>query len=191
MNVDVVVASWVWLAVEIGLRVRDRLRGTGSSERDGRTRVLIVVAVAPALVVSAVLAGLTPFGSAIDLPARGTVCTVLGLVLMVAGLALRLWAVVVLGKAFRTTVEVTPDQAVVERGPYRVLRHPSYTGALLLAAGFGIGAGTWVSLALCLVVPVIAFTRRICVEERVLASVMGAPYRHYTDRTSRLVPGVW
>lgn len=191
MDVAVIIASWVWLAVEIGLRARDRLRGTGGAGRDAHTRLLIVVTVAPVVVVSAVLAGLLPPGGPLDLPGRGVACTVAGLVLMIAGLALRLWAVVVLGEAFRTTVEVDADQAVVDRGPYRVLRHPSYAGALLVVVGFGIGAGTWVSLALCLLVPVVAFTRRILVEERVLGAAMGAPYRNYARRTRRLVPGLW
>lgn len=191
MNAVVIVASWVWLALEVGLRVRDRLRGTGGAGRDAHTRLLIVATVAPVVVVSAVLAGMLPPGGPLDLPGRGLAATAVGLVLMVAGLALRCWAVVVLGEAFRTTVEVDADQAVVDHGPYRVLRHPSYAGALLVLVGFGIGAGTWVSLVLCVVVPAVAFTRRIVVEERVLGAAMGAPYRNYARRTRRLVPGVW
>jgi protein-S-isoprenylcysteine O-methyltransferase Ste14 len=149
------------------------------------------VTVAPTVVVSAVLAGVIPPGSPLDLPGRGAACTVVALVVMAGGLVLRLWAVTALGPAFRTTVEVDDDQAVVDRGPYRVLRHPAYAGALLVVVGFGVGAGTWVSLALCLVVPVAAFGRRIVVEERELGSVLGAPYRNYARRTRRLVPGVW
>jgi protein-S-isoprenylcysteine O-methyltransferase Ste14 len=48
-----------------------------------------------------------------------------GAVVMWAGLALRIWAILVLGRAFRTTVEVDSNQAVVDRGPYRYERHPS------------------------------------------------------------------
>src|SRR5438477_504234 len=66
-----------------------------------------------------------------------------GVVVMWLGIALRAWAIVALGAAFRTTVEVDPGQAVIARGPYRWIRHPSYTGLLVIVAGFGLVAGSW------------------------------------------------
>jgi protein-S-isoprenylcysteine O-methyltransferase Ste14 len=100
------------------------------------------------------------------------------------------WAVAALGGAFRTTVEVDPGQAVVSRGPYRWARHPSYTGLLLMVAGFGLVAGSWLSLAAgVLVVP--AFVRRIHVEEAELERVLGDAYRSYEAGRARLIPGVW
>ena len=116
---------------------------------------------------------------------------VAGLVIIWLGLAIRVWAIVVLGRAFRTTVEVDADQAVVSRGPYRWVRHPSYTGLLLIAAGFGLAFSNWPGLAICLVLPAAAMLRRIQVEESELTRVLGDPYRAYRDRTKRLIPGVW
>jgi protein-S-isoprenylcysteine O-methyltransferase Ste14 len=107
------------------------------------------------------------------------------------GLAIRVWAVAALGRAFRTTVEVDPDQAVVTSGPYRWVRHPSYTGLLLIVAGVGLAAGNWLALAGCVALPLPAVVRRIRVEEAELSRVLGEPYRAYARRTKRLIPGLW
>jgi protein-S-isoprenylcysteine O-methyltransferase Ste14 len=107
------------------------------------------------------------------------------------GLALRAWAIAALGGAFRTTVEVDPGQAVVSRGPYRWVRHPSYAGLLLIIAGFGLAVGNWLSLAAALVLVLPAFVRRIHVEEAELERVLGDVYRSYEAGRARLLPGVW
>jgi protein-S-isoprenylcysteine O-methyltransferase Ste14 len=114
-----------------------------------------------------------------------------GTVVMWLGLAVRAWAVVALGQAFRTTVEVDTDQPVVTRGPYRWVRHPSYTGLLLLMAGVGLAVGSWVGLLICVLVPGWAILRRIRVEEAELGRVLGEPYQAYRRHTRRLVPGLW
>jgi protein-S-isoprenylcysteine O-methyltransferase Ste14 len=116
---------------------------------------------------------------------------VAGLAIMWLGLALRVWAVAVLGRAFRTTVEVDPGQAVVSTGPYRWIRHPAYAGLLLIVAGFGLAADSPLALAVCLVLPPPAIVRRIQVEEAELDRVLGDRYRVYRDRTARLLPRVW
>jgi protein-S-isoprenylcysteine O-methyltransferase Ste14 len=98
---------------------------------------------------------------------------------------------VVLGRAFRTTVEVERGQEVVTRGPYRWVRHPSYSGVLLLAAGYGLAAGNWLSLLLTIVLPLVSVLLRITVEEQALVRMLGRPYERYRAATKRLVPGIW
>jgi protein-S-isoprenylcysteine O-methyltransferase Ste14 len=107
------------------------------------------------------------------------------------GLALRVWAIAALGRRFRTTVQVDPGQEVVSRGPYRWVRHPSYTGLLLIVAGFGAALGNWLSLAACVVLPLPAIVRRIKVEEAELDRVLGQAYRAYQSNRARLIPGLW
>ena len=108
------------------------------------------------------------------------------------GLALRAWSIAVLGGAFRTTVEVEPDQAVVASGPYRWVRHPSYSGLLLIAAGLGVSRSAWVSLAACVLLLLPALVRRVLVEEAELDQVLGAGYRSYRfATTARLIPRLW
>ncbi|MEV6768234.1 isoprenylcysteine carboxylmethyltransferase family protein [Nocardia sp. NPDC051030] len=186
-----IVTTWVWLALEIGLRVRDRVRGIGSTARDGGTRATIMVLIAAANAVVAVIAFALPTDSPLWLPGPYGFWVVLGVAVMWFGLAVRVWAIAVLGKAFRTTVEVDADQAVVDSGPYRWIRHPSYIGVLLLTVGFGLAAANWISLPIAIVVPAIALYRRIDVEEKALIETLGRPYEDYRAGTKRLVPGVW
>jgi protein-S-isoprenylcysteine O-methyltransferase Ste14 len=86
---------------------------------------------------------------------------------------------------------VQANHEVVDTGPYRLIRHPSYTGLLAIELGLGIALGTWLSIPACLLPPLIAFSARVLTEERVLARELGEPYRAYMARTYRLVPGVW
>lgn len=191
MNAAVLV-TWVWLAFEIGLAVRDRLRSKGSTARDRGTRTVIMILVAVSIGVANVVSIVLPAGS--DLRFTGShpvIWQAIGVVLMVFGLAVRVWAITVLGKDFRTTVEVDPDQPVVDRGPYRWVRHPSYSGVLLLTTGFGIAAGNWISLLIVIIVPTLAFLRRIEVEEKAMIETLGRAYEEYRARTRRLVPGLW
>ena len=116
---------------------------------------------------------------------------VLGLVLMSAGIAIRQWAVVLLGRFFTIDVRVHPGQAVVERGPYRWVRHPSYTGMILTFIGIGLALGNWAALAVLAVVPTVGLLVRIRFEERALLDGLGEPYRRFAANRPRLFPGVW
>ncbi|WP_063001353.1 methyltransferase family protein [Nocardia mikamii] len=187
-----VVTTWIWLIFEIGLALRDRLRSKGSTARDRGTRTTIMIVVAVAIGVANVVSIVLPADSDLRFTTRHEVVwQIAGVALMVAGLGLRIWAIAVLGAAFRTTVEVDADQAVVDRGPYHWVRHPSYTGVLLLTTGFGVAAGNWISLLLLIVVPTSAFLRRIDVEEAAMVETLGSSYEDYRARTRRLVPGLW
>jgi protein-S-isoprenylcysteine O-methyltransferase Ste14 len=193
MRIVLSVTGALWLALEIGLLVRDRARGTGGTSRDRGTRAVNFVLIVIAIVVSEVLAGVIGKHSPLRIPGAGPGGwpIITGLVIIWLGLVIRVWAVVVLGRSFRTTVEVDAAQPVVSRGPYRWVRHPSYTGVLLVAAGYGVALGTWPGLVICLVLPAAAILRRIGVEENELTEVLGDPYRSYRERTKRLVPGLW
>jgi protein-S-isoprenylcysteine O-methyltransferase Ste14 len=174
-----------WAAFELGLRVRESVQSRGGTGQDRATRVLIAAAIGGAIVV-ALLTANRAASLRIPGPHRPA-----GVIAMWLGLAIRVWAVAALGRAFRTTVEVDPDQAIVSSGPYRWVRHPSYTGLLLIVAGLGLAAGNWLALAVCVALPLAALLRRIRVEEAELTRVLGQPYRAYRTRTKRLIPGLW
>jgi len=112
----------------------------------------------------------------------------IGIALILAGTAFRFYAMWVLGKSFTYYVAVHDKQEVVEVGPYHYIRHPSYTGALIIFAGLGLALGNWAGLLALLVCVGIAYAYRISVEESVLAATLGEPYRGYMRRTRRLVP---
>lgn len=106
---------------------------------------------------------------------------------MVLGLLLRTWAVATLGCWFTWNVEVQPGQQVVERGPYRYLRHPSYAGALLTYLGVCILFRSWIAVVLGLVALPAAFVRRISYEEALLKRALPG-YESYASRTGGLFP---
>jgi protein-S-isoprenylcysteine O-methyltransferase len=114
-----------------------------------------------------------------------------GAVVGAGGLGLRLWSVIALGQYFTYVVKVTPDQKVVDTGPYRLIRHPSYTGSLLLGIGIGLSMGYVSTAALIGLTSLAGFLFRLFVEERALAETIGEPYRAYMARTKRLVPFIW
>jgi len=110
-----------------------------------------------------------------------------GVVLGLAGIVLRWYAVRSLGRYFRMRVMTVPDQVVVERGPYALVRHPSYTGALMTVLGVLLCSTNWLALA-CFLLALPGFAYRIAVEERALVGALGDPYRDYMRRTKRLIP---
>ena len=114
-----------------------------------------------------------------------------GTLLLVAGIALRWWAIIVLGRFFTVDVQIAPDHELVERGPFRFIRHPSYSGVLLAFIGLGLSFANWLALLVLLVPITAAFLHRIKVEEQALSDALGPQYRAYLQRTKRLVPGVY
>jgi protein-S-isoprenylcysteine O-methyltransferase Ste14 len=112
----------------------------------------------------------------------------LGIGLMLAGLAFRFYAMSLLGRFFTYQVAVHPGQTVVEAGPYRYIRHPSYTGALVTLVGLGFALGNWAGLLAVLTCMGAAYGYRISVEEAALLAALGEPYKQYVRRTRRLVP---
>ena len=117
--------------------------------------------------------------------------TVLAIALFGAGLAVRWWAIVTLGRFFTVDVVIEKDHELVQRGPFQWVRHPSYTGVLVAFMGWAMTLGNWVALGLVLVPIFIAFVRRMNVEEEALEGALGEKYREYMMRTKRLVPGLY
>jgi protein-S-isoprenylcysteine O-methyltransferase Ste14 len=176
-----------WFALELALVGRDLLRRRARPGRDRGTRLLVALSLAGSIFVGVSLRRWLP---ALDTPAPALFAAA-GLAVLWAGLVVRIWAVATLGGSFSTFLQVDAGQAVVSRGPYRWVRHPSYTGLLLVALGFGLGAGNWLSLAVCAVGPLLGLLPRMAVEESELTRVLGEPYRSYQRATHRLVPGLW
>jgi protein-S-isoprenylcysteine O-methyltransferase Ste14 len=178
-------------AVEV---LRQRRRGTNrspvtsSSDRDPASVRLLALTWWPA--------GIAALAAAAGLPRldisprwRGP-CQLAGVAVTGTGITLRQWAITTLGRFFVGHVLVQPGQTVVSSGPYRWLRHPSYTGLWLEMTGIGLGTGNVAGMATCTLLPLIGITARINGEERELtASLPG--YREYIHGRPRLVPHIW
>jgi protein-S-isoprenylcysteine O-methyltransferase Ste14 len=116
---------------------------------------------------------------------------VLGVVVGWVGALLRWWSFVSLGKYFTVVVATSADQPVIDRGPYRVLRHPGYTGLLLIFAGVGLMVGNWLSAAGAVILILVALIHRLRIEERALTAALGDRYREFAAGRARLIPYIW
>ena len=114
----------------------------------------------------------------------------LGLGLLVFGIVFREWAVLSLGSSFTVVVSTTSDQKLVKRGPYRWLRHPSYSGSMLTLVAFSLALGTWAGGLVVLVLSFAAYFYRVQVEEKALLDIFGEEYRDYMQHTWRFFPGL-
>jgi len=177
----------VWLALEITQVVRSRR--VGGRVQDAGTFRGMWVTVGIALVIGDLLRGWARHG-----PAWLTVpygLRVAGLFLIIGGVGFRWYPMRYLGRFFTVRVTIQADQRLVDQGPYRWLRHPSYTGAWAGFLGLGLVTGNWPAVLVWAVLPSFPLLRRIRVEESALAAHFGETYEAYRRRTWRLIPWVY
>lgn len=105
------------------------------------------------------------------------------------GLVLRLWAVLSLGRWFTWNITVQPGQVLVTDGPYRVIRHPSYTGAWLIFVGSCVLLGSYAAALVASISMLLAFLRRIRHEESLMLTTFPG-YEAYKEKTGSLVPRI-
>ena len=180
------VLFWTSLGVWVFAGRRSR-RAPGEVRRDRGTAVLIVGSIGLAIGLAVAAADSIP---ALAIPIAPWPVFVLGLVLGWAGIALALWATRTLGRFYRPVVTIYEDHEVVTSGPYRYVRHPIYAGAMVVMVGVGLALGNWLSLILCVLMPLSAYVARIRVEEA-LEEAVGDAYLQYETGKARLVPGIW
>jgi protein-S-isoprenylcysteine O-methyltransferase Ste14 len=174
----------IWILPEtIAWRVK---RATGSAEtKDRGSLTLIAVLWWTGIVLDFSISFLVPHAA---ITWKRTSVFFAGICLMLSGIALRWYSVRILGAYFTFDIAIHGGQVLIEAGPYRYIRHPSYTGALLTLLGFGMALGNWAGLAAALICLGAAYTYRIPIEEAALTAALGTPYRQYVERTWRLVP---
>jgi protein-S-isoprenylcysteine O-methyltransferase Ste14 len=173
----------IWALAEMATYIRLR-SGLLATKRDRGSRVVLVAAYWLAIFVAFAFAFAAPFAT---INWHRHVALYVGVGMLLGGLLLRQYAIVTLGRLHTLDVATRAGQPVVEFGPYRWVRHPSYAGAMLTAAGILLCSTNWLSLA-CYVLVVSAYAYRIWVEERALAEDLGEPYRAYMRRTKRVIP---
>ncbi len=177
----------VWAISEFWIGARHR-SGKRNEVRDhGTLRLLIVtIYVCIALAVWLSYTGPMRFPAEWHRPLFSAGCG-----MMIAGMALRWWSIRTLAQFFTVDVAIREGHQLIRSGPYVLLRHPSYTGALLTFYGFGIALGDGLS-ALIIIVPITAaFLWRMRIEERVLAEAFPTDYPAYAKHTKRLLPYLW
>jgi protein-S-isoprenylcysteine O-methyltransferase Ste14 len=181
---SIAIAVWVLFEYLMRMRQRSLLRGRAARDPSG----VILAACLTASVVASIQLGqhgplLWPGGRLWPL--------VVGLVLLAAGVGLRAWSIAVLGRFFQYRIEVQPEHQVVTGGPYRYVRHPSYTGVALVVIGISLAAGDVVGLAAALLLSAAGLAVRIRAEERQLIDALGPEYEEFAAHRKRLVPGLF
>ena len=113
-----------------------------------------------------------------------------GALLALAGVALRVWAIRILGKLFTFQVGIRPDHRIVREGPYRWVRHPAYAGSVMILLGVSLSNGFSLGIIVSAVMILLVYGLRIPNEEAALVRHFGQPYRLYMAQTKRLIPYV-
>lgn len=117
--------------------------------------------------------------------------TVLGAAMIVTGLLFRAWAVSTLGKYFTATVQIVDDHKLVRSGPYRIVRHPSYTGAFLALTAGGVILESLTGFIISCMAMFTAYYVRIRIEEKELVARFGNDYVSYQQDTKMIIPYVF
>ena len=175
---------WAWVVSEV-LVAALTWTGKGRGSRDDRGSMLVLwVAISGAISVASWRAG-------VDGPSMPHGVRVAAVLVMVAGLAVRWGAIVSLGRAFSVNVAIHAGQRLHRTGLFGVVRHPSYTGMMLVFVALGLRMQSWGALGIVVLVPLAALLYRLRVEEAALGRAFGAEYVEYCRTTKRLVPGVY
>lgn len=173
-----------WLALTFLIEriiIGNKSRGTARTREDRGSALLIYFSVFVSLTVAFRFAGagITPLPDWLF---------IVGILLMLLGICVREWAVTTLRGSFSFRVSVREDHKVIDRGPYRLVRHPAYSGSILTIVGIGLAVQSAAAVLLLLVFCGIAYGYRIRVEEAALLSELGERYSKYMSRTKRLIP---
>lgn len=186
------VVLWIvvalWALGEIGLQLLQLLRSERTKTREWGSYGGIMITAILAVVAAGLLRRVLP-GLAFPFHEPGWVLATA--VLIALGGGFRLWSIATLGRYFRAVVHIQENHHVVRTGPYRVLRHPSYTGLLVGLLGISLLFGNYASAVVFELLVIVGVLYRIQVEERMLLDGLGADYAAYMRETNRLIPGVW
>jgi protein-S-isoprenylcysteine O-methyltransferase Ste14 len=178
-----------FIAIEGRLRKGEKARSLEGGEFDRGSTTLIGASFGIAILVLLV-ASLLDYLRNGEVPDNELVGWI-GIILILAGLALRVWAALTLGEFYTRTLLITDRQRVVESGPYRLIRHPGYLGDIILWGGAALATANWIAIVLIIPLMVAAYTYRIRHEETMLLVTLGEQYRNYVARTWKLIPFIY
>jgi protein-S-isoprenylcysteine O-methyltransferase Ste14 len=178
---------YAWVGSEVVIAIGTRTRNSSGNVRDRGTLYLLWVVIFVSMTGGLTWSESLSFGSVPGIHWMRSVA----LCLFIFGLALRWSAVLTLGKSFSSNVAIHSTQTVLKTGLYRWMRHPSYTGLILIFVATGLRTRNWVSFLIVSVPTTAALLYRIHVEEIALREHFGEEYIAYSRQTRRLIPGIY
>ena len=188
------IMAGVWIATDVLWIVPEtilsiRLRSAKDAQKADRgSKSIVITAVNLGVCLGFLAAFEVP---SFSLEAHWKAVFSLGIAVWLGGILFRLVSIRILGHSFTYDVATSKDQQIVERGPYRWLRHPSYLGSLLAMIGFGMTLTNWLAMLLPVCCVATAYAYRIPIEEQALVRGLGSDYSDYMRRTWRLIPFVY
>jgi protein-S-isoprenylcysteine O-methyltransferase Ste14 len=185
--------SWLIFAVVWTLGALRAKQSRRTVVRGKLWAFVALVAIGGGLIVSR-LAGWTSAGGPTSIGTRiwsfDTRVAVVAIILSYLGLAVAIWARACLGRNWSAIPELKEGHELVTRGPYAFVRHPIYTGLLLMFAAIAVLWATPGGFFLLLVV-VVGVHLKLTREETLLASEFPDEWPHYRATTKRVLPLLW
>ena len=178
---------WAWVVLEVVIAAATRTKRSDGKVGDRGSQLILWMAVVVSVTACEWMRRSVPanmFGGPAWLKTASVVA-------LVAALAIRWTAVFTLGRSFSANVAIRRSQKMMRSGLYRMVRHPSYLGLLMVFVAIGIHSRNWMGLVVAIVPTTAALIYRIQVEETVLREAFGEEYAQYSRVTKRLVPGVY
>ncbi|WP_409300619.1 methyltransferase family protein [Peribacillus sp. SCS-155] len=177
---------YLWVLSEIAIFIKTKLqrKDVASENKDKGSVRFIVLGIFICIAIDQLC-------NFLKLGYVNTAYSELGSILIIVGMCIRLWAVTALGRHFSLVVSVDSKQEIIQSGPYRIVRHPSYTGLLVTFIGIGLAFNTWTGSLFSFVFFIIVFGYRIRIEEKALIDMFPDEYPGYIRKTSSLIPFVW
>jgi protein-S-isoprenylcysteine O-methyltransferase Ste14 len=160
---------------------------TKSNRSSDKFSILVILIMSSASVVFSVV----EWAYFTDAAASLNLMSIVGLVLLVSGITVRIWAIQTLGKHFTATATLNADHSLIKDGPYRFVRHPSYLGAFMAILGTPLFLNASWAILFVIAAMSIAYYIRISVEEKMLSNYFGTSYEHYKLSTKRIIPYIW
>lgn len=180
------IAFFVWAVSEIVILIRTkRLRRNASATKTDKGSYWLIIIDIYAAIGIAFFFHAQKWGWVTQFIAN------IGAVLMLMGVGLRLWSIQVLGRNFSAVVSIDSNQTLVNVGPYKLVRHPAYTGLLLTFVSLGLALNSWIASCIILFMLSASLIYRIHVEEKALMSHFQSVYEEYRRNTWRLIPYLW
>jgi protein-S-isoprenylcysteine O-methyltransferase Ste14 len=181
-------AVYVWAMVpEVRIIRRARIESRQSGSKDRGSVKVMTAAMSTALVLAFPLAFVDAWAFS---QSRHSEIFALGILVIVLGSLLRRYCWRTLGEYFTGDVQARAGQPVIRTGPYKLVRHPSYTGGILMNVGVGLALCSWLSVALLTVTALGTYVYRVRIEEHALLETLGEPYRDYMRECRRFIPYV-
>jgi len=176
----------LWGIAEFSLAVITRSRSVGPSKDRGSVFLLWTVCLST--IALGVLAANRLRAWALPNPG---LCFIASLGLFALGIAIRAYSIIYLGRLFTPDVAIATDHQLIDSGPFRFIRHPTYAGLLMIVLGVGLSFANVASLLIVFVPIFVCVLWRIRIEEQALVQALGEPYVAYVRRTKRLIPLIY